>query len=1797
MSSVYIFGFPKDILNDSQELIQFFADSEDIVIEPIPDWSDDEDVLWLKTYDQKIEMIYSTSICYRSKDIRLTVCPQVSGCMTDGNTFNTLDLIRIVKTISGNIVLLPAVFTDGDYASQSILFYCHPQYLEELSRPKRFKLQGRYITFNITEPGLVHSTLQPNLPTVVDEIYFIDIFHDTENCTCVSQNVDATLMYNAVIKRIMLAELGDQTAANQFDITRNARVTWNYIVPTFQNAQYNKASNRFTNDLKTLGVTEIVAINKPSGVDSQMDQLMKRYVNHSTTWSAEEKRRRIAVVISGDRDFASCVSQMRQNDLTVMLIWNHGNTTRALIELVPENCRLGTWYDISGFTPPSFDAVAPTSKANEDIVSLRVAIDPNLRPEQLPAMYEIAGYVLGSNMASKVQTDEADIIDNVLNVKNEIKTIVDEAGGLQRFCNLTGGAICYVSDTQIVVDAVVLLRVFIISQGCKITASKLGEFYKLLGDSCKLKDYIKATRAKPFILNNADGLIVWTDDKNQNTGFGFLSCTTAPKKTSLSPDRTLRNTNSPVTNKNASLHYNSSDTADEESAVISMKWNEFNYIKMFAKDEVDKGLMEISRDVIMKLISTDDKPRICLSTYSDNSSGSAGTLRECVRYVQDYIKDNIKVLNPPRELRISRSKQEILSAIKPILDSKKVFCHVRIDSERAQPVEEEPDNVEVFVIVHKSWIRKKESTKTSAHANAPQGIDKSYIVSSIIQYMENYFNIKQTHYQIKITEPNPQKPQSVHVSMSFDNVKYKEKVLSATSTYSKVKFVDADRRKKDNLIGINKAVVTLVYRKSDTECEQLIMEELDKIEEDEIVLDVFPDSPVPNCSFRNPVETFFFEHKTWKYIEAECEKKSKFVMLTVISEQFKKKISLRGPKQGVSLIREYLISLVRSLLVEKIKIPKAKRTEELVSAIRKKLEKIRAQHLKREKSKARKNNDAESDDDNASLRSGVDNSYNYHYVTHNSTMMKEITLVTFPQNRKDWECQCDAASELIQGFTMQTLDLGVFKLNVKRTIKSFLLEDCVINEENQSVLLSGLKDRVEAAISFIEQEKLGQQPTSITIDCSHTKYSALLSKYLRLPHCKSILTKLRDDIVNTCNCSDNPDLRSITAVIISDEFVTGTDIIKLSGPQRLINAPNGIVSDATRILMEMAKDFELAFLPFDDWEVEWLASRNVTEKANALVDYITSMTLKEGFTTNEQIKYSCMFGRLELEVVTCDILETGKRYGCDILVNSANSRLRHFGGIAKLISDLDGPELAADCAAIIKERGSIVTGNAIATNSHNLKDHGFSNIIHAVPPSSLGDINKMRECVLNTLDLALSLNGHSVAIPGLGMGIYNIPIEKACAEIICAISEWSHNNSNIKIILFDRSPEVISGFVNALNDLKDGKFDSEDASEESTECTEELKTENNDSVPPSSQNSWFHSVVSYFTSPSTEVKNEVVEVEASFPPRKVEFVKPVEINDMLSPRVGIQIFATKLEINTVRQLLHDTLASDTKTKFFSFNLLRSYGLSFIDILNESNNLVRDLHVSVTGDIYDNWIAKLSGLGENNVKEAEYLLTQFENRKAAAAMRIPLPPSWGYSNEEDEDLPKPTLVTLDSSDPEYQAAKDIFFQGKPITATITKIERVQNVDLYRNYTKTKQEIARRNRGDANEIILKHGTKGTDPINIWNSTYGFDFRHAKESSFYGRGSYFTDDVSYAKRYAFKVQEPNIKQIFLARVAAGKHEERSERDESIKTPIQGCDSVRGPITPTGSVYAVVVYTLRQSYPEYLVTFTDSNTAYGEE
>ena len=190
------------------------------------------------------------------------------------------------------------------------------------------------------------------------------------------------------------------------------------------------------------------------------------------------------------------------------------------------------------------------------------------------------------------------------------------------------------------------------------------------------------------------------------------------------------------------------------------------------------------------------------------------------------------------------------------------------------------------------------------------------------------------------------------------------------------------------------------------------------------------------------------------------------------------------------------------------------------------------------------------------------------------------------------------------------------------------------------------------------------------------------------------------------------------------------------------------------------------------------------------------------------------------------------------------------------------------------------------------------------------------------------------------------------------------------------------------------------------------------------------------------------------------------------------------------------------------------------------------------------------------------------------------------------------VKVQASLEEEQFVKVKFFASMPWESyTITKIERIQNHNLWKAYSIRKQLITGKNWGIPNEVCLFHGTSKTPPAKIIQDDVGFDPRFCDEGR-YGRGSYFAVNALYSHQFSHtcsKTDGAKVYQMFLASVALGRVDDRRSQSRgetsNLRRPDPGCHSVRGQSslnTGVNSDISVLYDTTTQAYPMFLITYT---------
>ncbi|WEK37013.1 MAG: O-acetyl-ADP-ribose deacetylase [Candidatus Pseudobacter hemicellulosilyticus] len=142
----------------------------------------------------------------------------------------------------------------------------------------------------------------------------------------------------------------------------------------------------------------------------------------------------------------------------------------------------------------------------------------------------------------------------------------------------------------------------------------------------------------------------------------------------------------------------------------------------------------------------------------------------------------------------------------------------------------------------------------------------------------------------------------------------------------------------------------------------------------------------------------------------------------------------------------------------------------------------------------------------------------------------------------------------------------------------------------------------------------------------------------------------------------------------------------------------------------------------------------------------------------------------------------------DAIVNAANSSLLGGGGVDGAIHRKGGKAILEDCMAIRAKQGSCPTGEAVITTAGNLPARY---VIHTVGPVWNGGRSReeelLKNCYLNSMELARQHAISSIAFPNISTGIYHFPKEKAAAIAISAIRSLpaAHPVQRLLFICFD----------------------------------------------------------------------------------------------------------------------------------------------------------------------------------------------------------------------------------------------------------------------------------------------------------------------------------------------------------------------------------------------------------------------------
>ena len=151
-----------------------------------------------------------------------------------------------------------------------------------------------------------------------------------------------------------------------------------------------------------------------------------------------------------------------------------------------------------------------------------------------------------------------------------------------------------------------------------------------------------------------------------------------------------------------------------------------------------------------------------------------------------------------------------------------------------------------------------------------------------------------------------------------------------------------------------------------------------------------------------------------------------------------------------------------------------------------------------------------------------------------------------------------------------------------------------------------------------------------------------------------------------------------------------------------------------------------------------------------------------------------------IEIISGDITEMDT----EAIVNAANERLAHGGGVAGAIVRKGGRVIQEESNQWVREHGMVKTGSAAITSAGSLK---AKYVIHAVGPimGSNDEDAKLRNATLSSLELADKHKIKSIAFPAISTGIFGYPVER-CAKVMLSvvIKYLSEEKTGIQRVVF-----------------------------------------------------------------------------------------------------------------------------------------------------------------------------------------------------------------------------------------------------------------------------------------------------------------------------------------------------------------------------------------------------------------------------
>ncbi|NXU37475.1 PAR14 polymerase, partial [Drymodes brunneopygia] len=561
----------------------------------------------------------------------------------------------------------------------------------------------------------------------------------------------------------------------------------------------------------------------------------------------------------------------------------------------------------------------------------------------------------------------------------------------------------------------------------------------------------------------------------------------------------------------------------------------------------------------------------------------------------------------------------------------------------------------------------------------------------------------------------------------------------------------------------------------------------------------------------------------------------------------------------------------------------------------------------------------------------------------------------------------------------------------------------------------------------------------------------------------------------------------------------------------------------------------------------------------------------------------------------------------DVIVNITNHTFNLKTGVSRAILNGAGKTVEDECGVQGMQAGT----NYIVTQAGNLP---CKKIIHFVTHNDIKFVvsQVLQECEVQQCT--------SVAFPAIGTGEAGRNPAEVADNMIDAVTDFAKRNSatsvkTVKVVIFQ--PHLMSVFQASMQKREKSTaalikslvskayhmalWSSEKRSpKEKTKAVSEKKIdlavvqicgENKNEVEEAEK--WLRNAISREQS-QTEIVDESI---SHFGEKENEELDELEekskiILDLKSTSIKISgvtkdvclaalaVQKMIIRVKAAREAQAKLLQNSTEWKYLEKDSYVPFNsLTNMELENAYTGKQKTIEVTIGERICTVDMERRTAVDPEGRQIPIIRVDKSEDQKSMV-----LPPTWDPMENE-----RLKIVELKPDSREYKDVQERFLQTCQLFK-IEKIERVQNVYLWKTYQIKKCEMDKKNGSRNNERLLFHGTSEESLAFINNRGFNRSYAGVHAANF-GNGTYFAVNANYSANDLYSKPDVNGKKyMYLARVLVGEY---SLGKKGSLTPAQknGSNTVDLFDSSTDNISQpsmFIIFNDIQAYPEYIITFT---------